>query len=259
MMKSDRRYVIFPALPIQGVWEYFICDMIAPKCDGNGFVNIFCHNKSIINPKMKKINGYLEVIAGPMFCGKTEELIRQVRRAAIAKKHIQVFKHAIDIRYGNDKKLFSHAGLSFASDVVTTPKQILKKIHPKTEIIAIDEAQWFGPGLVPVVDVLLKKGKKVLVAGLALTYDREPFAPIPTLMTMADRVTKLSAICAICGEEAVYHKRITGSKNIDPHVADPSLVGKLDTYQPRCRRCYPKSFTSRRRKDLRSRSASAKE
>lgn len=189
---------------------------------------------------MKKQNGYLEVIAGPMFCGKTEELIRQVRRAAIAKKRIQVFKHVIDTRYGNDKKLFSHAGLSFESDVISTPRQILTKLHPKTEIVAIDEAQWFGEGLIPVIETLLKKGKKVLVAGLALTYDREPFAPTPTLMTIADKVTKLSAICAICGNEAVYHKRITKSKSIDPHIADPSFVGKIDSYQPRCRVCFSK-------------------
>ncbi len=189
---------------------------------------------------MKKQNGYLEVIAGPMFSGKTEELIRQVRRAAIARKKFQVFKHAIDTRYGKDKKLFSHAGLTFKSHVVSSPKAILKQLNAKTEIVAIDEAQWFGPDLVPVIEVLLKKGKKVLVAGLALTYDREPFAPIPTLMSMADKVTKLSAICSVCGDEAVYHKRIVRDKTVNPHNADPSLVGKLDTYQPRCRNCYSK-------------------
>jgi thymidine kinase len=175
-----------------------------------------------------------------MFCGKTEELIRQVRRAAIAKKRIQVFKHAIDTRYGRDKKLFSHAGLTFESSVVSSSKAILNRLHPKTEIIAIDEAQWFGSALVPVIETLMAKGKKVVVAGLALTYDRQPFAPIPALMSMADKVTKLSAICAICGEEAVYHKRILRGKTVDPHLADPSLVGKIDTYQPRCRTCYPK-------------------
>ena len=118
-------------------------------------------------------------------------------------------------------------------------KEILDFARP-FDVIAIDEAQWFGEGLVDVVASLLKKGKKVLVAGLALTYDREPFAPIPTLMTMADKVTKLSAICAICGDEAVYHKRITRAKNIDPHIADPAFVGKIENYQPRCRRCFAK-------------------
>lgn len=189
---------------------------------------------------MKKQNGYLEVIAGPMFCGKTEELIRQVRRAAIARKKIQVFKHAIDTRYGNDKKLFSHAGQTFQSNIVSSAKAILKQLDSKTEIVAIDEAQWFGQELIKVIETLLKKRKKVLVAGLALTYDREPFAPIPTLMSVADKVTKLSAICALCGEDAVYHKRILGGKTVDPHIADPSLVGKIDTYHPRCRNCYLK-------------------
>ena len=93
--------------------------------------------------------------------------------------------------------------------------------------------------LVEVVEYLLKKGKTVLAAGLALTFDRQPFIPMPTLMTMADKVTKLSAICTICGDEAVYHKRITKTK-IDPHIADPSLVGRLESYEARCRRHFSK-------------------
>ncbi|MFZ5845677.1 MAG: thymidine kinase [Patescibacteria group bacterium] len=184
--------------------------------------------------------GYLEVIAGPMFCGKTEELIRQVKRAAIGKKKVQVFKHAIDTRYGNDKKLHSHAGISFASDLVVSAAEILQKLEPKTEIVAIDEAQWFGDELVGVVNKLLEKGKRVLVAGLSMTFDRQPFAPLPSLMAMADRVTKLSAICVVCGEEAVYHKRVTKGKTVNPHLADPSLVGKIEAYQARCRRCFNK-------------------
>ncbi len=175
-----------------------------------------------------------------MFCGKTEELIRQVKRAAIGKKKVQVFKHAIDTRYGNDKKLHSHAGISFESELISTAPDILKNIAPKTEIVAIDEAQWFGEELAAVVEKLVSQGKKVLVAGLALTFDREPFAPMPTLMAMADKVTKLSAICALCGEEAVFHKRVTKGKTVDPHVADPSLVGKIESYQARCRKCFSK-------------------
>lgn len=189
---------------------------------------------------MRKKIGYLEVIAGPMFCGKTEELIRQVKRAAIGKKKVQVFKHAIDTRYGNDKKLHSHAGISFASDLVVSAAEILQKLEPKTEIVAIDEAQWFGDELVGVVNKLLEKGKRVLVAGLSMTFDRQPFAPLPSLMAMADRVTKLSAICVVCGEEAVYHKRVTKGKTVNPHLADPSLVGKIEAYQARCRRCFNK-------------------
>ncbi len=183
---------------------------------------------------MKRPAGYLEVIAGPMFSGKTEELIRQVKRATIAKKRVQVFKHKVDTRYGKGKKVYSHAGVAFDSHLVSTAAEILRKLEPKTEIIAIDEAQWFGDELVNVVEVLLRKGKKVLVAGLALTFDRQPFVPMPTLMTLADKVTKLSAICTICGDEAVFHKRIIKSK-VDPHIADPSLVGRLESYQARCR------------------------
>src|SRR3989338_5488821 len=99
-----------------------------------------------------KSMGYLEVIAGPMYCGKTEELIRQVRRAAIGRKRVQVFKHEIDKRYGLEKKLHSHAGVSFESDVISKAEHILKKLDPKTEIVAIDEAQWFGEELVGVVE-----------------------------------------------------------------------------------------------------------
>ena len=189
---------------------------------------------------MKTTNGYLEIIAGPMYCGKTEELIRQVKRATIAKKSVQVFKHAIDTRYGNERKIFSHACISFESELITKASEILKKLHKGTEIVAIDEAQWFGDALIPVIKSLLDQGIHVIVAGLAMTYDRQPFAPIPTLMSTADKVTKLSAICSRCGEEAVFHKRITKSINVNPLDADPSLVGRTDAYEARCRRCFEK-------------------
>lgn len=190
--------------------------------------------------KLQK-TGYLEVIAGPMYCGKTEELIRQVKRASIGKKRVQVFKHVIDTRYGKTKKIFSHAGLSFESELISRASHVLKKLHPKTDIVAIDEAQWFGENLVGVVETLLGRGKRVLVSGLAMTFDRQPFAPIPTLMAMADKVTKLSAVCVVCGEEAVYHKRIAKNKTANPLEADPSLVGRSDAYEARCRSCFHKS------------------
>src|SRR5690349_14716270 len=100
---------------------------------------------------MTRPMGYLEVIAGPMYCGKTEELIRQVKRASIGQKHVQVFKHAIDTRYGTDRKVFSHAGLSFESELIKSSKDILKYLNPKTQMVAIDESQWFGEDLVKVV------------------------------------------------------------------------------------------------------------
>jgi len=191
---------------------------------------------------MKKAIGFLEVIAGPMYCGKTEELIRQVKRASIGKKRIQVFKHADDIRYGKDKKLFSHAGMSFDSELAKNASDILKNVKADTELIGIDEAQWFGEDLIPVVEHLLEKGKKVIVAGLAMTFDRQPFTPLPTLMSLADKVTKLSAICFLCGEDAVYHKRVAKGAVVDPLKNDPSLVKTLkdSVYEARCRKCFHK-------------------
>lgn len=187
--------------------------------------------------------GYLEIITGPMFSGKTEELIRQLKRASIGKKQIQVFKHAIDTRYGSDKKLYSHAGITFSSELISDAKDILTRLSPTSHIIAIDEAQWFGEDIIGVVDQLVFGGKHVIVSGLALTFDRQPFHPIPTLMAMADKVTKLTAVCSKCGEDAVFHKRITGTnKKISALKADPSFVGKsTDEYQPRCRTCFIKN------------------
>lgn len=190
--------------------------------------------------RMRLKKAHLSVIAGPMFSGKTEELIRQVRRAVIAKKKVQVFKHKIDTRYGTDAKLFSHNGLSIESEIIKEAEGILKKLNKNTEIVAIDEAQWFGTKLIKVINHLLDKKKKVIVSGLAMTFERKPFAPMPDLMAMADQVTKLSAVCVICGEEAVFHKRTSKTKSVDPSVADPTLVGKIETYQARCRRCFNK-------------------
>ncbi len=180
------------------------------------------------------------MIAGPMFSGKTEELIRRLKRAAIGKKKVQVFKHKIDARYGLDKKLFSHNGMSFDSEVIEKSMEILNRLDKETEIVGVDEAQWFGDELLPIIQVLLRGRKKVIVSGLSMTFDRQPFAPMPTLMALADTVTKLSAICTVCGDDAVFHKRLTKGKTVNSSIADPSLVGKFDAYEARCRRCWGK-------------------
>lgn len=187
---------------------------------------------------MKKNAGTLEVICGPMFSGKTEELIRRVKRAVIGKKKVQVFKHNFDKRYGTKKKIFSHNGLSFRTEIVANSNEIIKKVKSKTQIVAIDEAQWFGKDLVAVIEKLLKIGKMVIVSGLSTTYDKQPFEPIPTLMSLADKVIKLSAVCIICGNEAIFHKRLAIKKNVDAKLASLSLVGKMDAYQARCRNCF---------------------
>ncbi len=185
--------------------------------------------------------GYLEVIAGPMYSGKTEELIRLVKRAVLGKKRVQVFKHAIDTRYGVENKLYSHSGITVHSVRVKKAVDILKITHTHSHIVAIDEAQWFGPDLIAVTDRLLKSGKHVIIAGLALTFDRQPFVPIPDLMALAERVTKLTAVCTLCGADAMFHKRVTKEvPHVNPLTADPGFVSKLDTsvFQARCRQCF---------------------
>lgn len=191
---------------------------------------------------MSRKLGFLEVIAGPMYCGKTEELIRQVKRAKIGRQGAQVFKHKFDIRYGQDKKVFSHAGVSIECDIIDQAGDILERLLPETKMVAIDEAQWLGDELIPVVKKLLRQKKHVIVSGLALTYDQQPFTPIPELMALADRVSKLSSICAVCGGEAVYHKRMGVGAPVDPLTNDPSLVKKLgdNFFEARCRNCLSK-------------------
>lgn len=188
-----------------------------------------------------KAHGYLEVIVGPMFSGKTEELIRQMKRASIAKKQILIVKLPLDKRYGIEKKLYSHAGLTIASEFVDCAEDILNLTTKQTDIVAIDEAQWFGDALIPVIEALLKQKKHILISGLGLTFEGKPFAPMPTLMAMADKISKLTAICSLCGEEAMFHKR-TGKtkKGLNPQEADPSLVGQVESYQARCRNCQNK-------------------
>ena len=178
--------------------------------------------------------GRLEVICGPMFAGKTEELLRRVRRAVIAGRHVVVIGHALDDRHGADR-LTSHAGIDHPSITVPTATDIERAVTADTEIVAIDEAQFFGPELVPVVDRLAARGLVVMVAGLDVTFDGQPFEPLPALMALAERVDKLTAICAICGEDAVFHVRVdTPTALPGDLVADH--IGGTDKYQARCRR-----------------------
>jgi thymidine kinase len=190
---------------------------------------------------MKK-QGYLEVIAGPMYSGKTELLIERAKRATYANKKVQVFKHDIDTRYGKEEKLYSHAGLTYAAKLVHTASDIQKKVKNSTYLIGIDEAQWFGEELIPIALTLVSQGKYVVIAGLGLTYERQPFIPMPSFMSLADKVTKLTAVCMKCGKDAIFHKRVKGDTTIDPLNNDPSFVTTLDDkiYEARCRNCFDK-------------------
>lgn len=187
---------------------------------------------------MRHAVGSLEVIAGPMFCGKTEELIRRVRRALISKRRVLVFKHKLDIRYMK-RNVVSHNRISIHSMSVKNAREILRKTTPQTDIVAIDEAMWFGKELIPVVNHLVNEGKRVIVSGLSSTFNAEPFEPIPSLMAVADRVDKLTAICNLCGKEAIFHKKL-GTEKENAFLILAKHVGEKDRYEARCRRCFPK-------------------
>lgn len=187
--------------------------------------------------------GRVEVVCGPMFAGKTEELLRRVRRAAIAGRRVVVIGHALDTRFARDR-LASHAGLDYPSVAATDPARIEALVPDATDVVAIDEAQFFGPGLVPVVDRLAARGLVVIVAGLDVTFEGRPFEPLPSLMALAERVDKLTAICSVCGEEAVFHVRVAAGQ-ADAAAAGPEAlvaanVGGAEAYQARCRRHGPR-------------------
>lgn len=179
-------------------------------------------------------DGSIEVICGCMFSGKTEELIRRVRRAVIAKQKVQVFKPHIDNRYAADQ-VKSHNGLGFEAIPVTCSNDILRLTEPDTTVVAIDEAQFFDDRLPHVVNALADGGKRVICAGLDLDFRGEPFGPMPTLLAIAERVDKLTAICVISGEPATRTQRIINGKPAsyyDPII----LVGAMESYEARARK-----------------------
>jgi len=183
--------------------------------------------------------GRIEVVCGPMFAGKTEELLRRVRRAVIAGRRVVVFTHALDTRHGADR-LASHVGRDFPSEATDSADAIEAAVPDGTEVVAIDEAQFFGPGLVGVAGRLAGRGMVVIVAGLDVTFDGRPFEPLPSLMALAERVDKLTAICTLCGEEAVYHVKLAATP-AGPDDLVAANVGGTEAYQARCRRHFAAS------------------
>ena len=180
--------------------------------------------------------GYIEVISGCMFAGKTEELIRRIKVLEFAKKNVLVFKPAIDNRY-SDTKVVSHAGSSAESIVVPDARSILDFVREDTDVIAIDEVQFFDPEILLVCDYLAKKGKRVMVAGLDTDFRAEPFGVMPQLITDAEFVTKLTAVCMKCGAPATRTQRIVNGK--PANYTDPIiLVGAAESYEARCRHCH---------------------
>ena len=182
---------------------------------------------------MKHHHGLVEVITGSMFCGKTDELIRRLRRATIARQTVQVFKPVIDNRYAVEK-VISHAGSDYDAVPIESSADILGRLRPDTTVIGIDEAQFFDMGLIQIVQQLADQGMRVIVAGLDSDFRGEPFGPMPLLMALAERVDKLHAICMICGEAASRTQRLVNGK--PAHYHDPVvIVGAAELYEARCR------------------------
>ncbi len=171
-----------------------------------------------------------------MFAGKTEELVRRVRRAEIAGREVLTVAHVLDTRYGAGV-VAAHSGVEIASRVVGGAGEIPGLVGPGTTMVAIDEAQFFGADLVDVVLGLLDTGLDVVVAGLTVTFDGRPFEPVPALMALAETVAKLTAVCTVCGRDAAYHVRLPdgGAPAGDALAAVTAHVGGTDSYQARCR------------------------
>ncbi len=182
---------------------------------------------------MRHHAGRIEVICGSMFCGKTEELIRRIRRAVIAQQTVQVFKPEIDARYSEDH-VTSHTGMQFMAQIIRTSADIERQIDPGTTVVAIDEAQFLDAGVVDLVERLANSDLRVIVAGLDLDFRAEPFGPMPHLMAIAEEVTKLRAICVVCGENATRTQRLVNghpARYDDPVI----MVGAHEAYEARCR------------------------
>lgn len=182
---------------------------------------------------MKHHTGSLEVVTGSMFCGKTDELIRRLRRATIARLHVQVFKPALDSRFGVNQ-VTSHAGPQMRAQPVPNAAGILTSLDPRTTVVGIDEAQFFDPGITAVAQQLAQSGIRVIVAGLDMDFRGEPFGPMPALLAQADTVDKLHAICMVCGELASRTQRLIDGR---PARYDEPIVilGSSEMYEARCR------------------------
>ncbi len=179
---------------------------------------------------MPVASGRIEVIVGSMFSGKTEELIRRMRRAQIAKQRIQIFKPSIDTRY-NANYVTSHSAQKLPSTTVTSADEIYKHLNERTRVIGIDEGQFFDHSLVDVVGKLANRGLRIIIAGLDMDWQGKPFEPMPHLMAIAEDVTKQHAICVTCGGPASRTQRLSASRKT-------VLVGDASAYEARCRSCY---------------------
>src|SRR5512134_2486252 len=175
-------------------------------------------------------HGWIEVITGSMFSGKSEELIRRLRRAQIARRKVQIFKPTIDKRYSDDH-IISHSEMRIPSESLASSRELLDRVLPETEVVGIDEGQFFDQELPAVCSTLADQGKRVIVAGLDQDYLGKPFEPMPQLLAIAEYITKTLAICMVCGNPANHTQRLVASE-------DRVLVGAGGMYEARCRTCF---------------------
>jgi thymidine kinase len=175
-------------------------------------------------------SGWIEVITGSMFSGKSEELIRRLRRAQIARQKVQIFKPTFDTRFSDDH-IVSHSDMRIASENVASSRALLTEVDPDAEVVGIDEGQFFDADLPAVCNELANRGKRVIVAGLDQDYLGKPFEPMPQLLAIAEYITKTLAICMVCGNPANHTQRLVASQ-------DRVLLGSQGTYEARCRRCF---------------------
>jgi thymidine kinase len=183
-------------------------------------------------------HGWIEVITGSMFSGKSEELIRRLRRAQIARQKVQIFKPLIDDRFSEDH-IVSHSDMRIPSEAVRTSEELVRQVHPDTEIVGIDEGQFFDSGLPAACNKLASSGKRVIVAGLDQDYLGRPFEPMPQLLAIAEYITKTLAICVVCGDPANHTQRLVQSK-------DRVLVGASGLYEARCRHCFDPTLAAKK-------------
>jgi thymidine kinase len=181
--------------------------------------------------------GWIEVITGSMFSGKSEELIRRVRRAEIARQRVQVFKPQIDKRFAEDF-VVSHSDIRYAAESVGSARELLDAVRPDTEVVAVDEGQFFDAELPMILSTLADQGKRVIVAGLDQDYLGKPFEPMPQLLAIAEYITKTLAICMVCGNPANHTQRLVASK-------DRVLLGAGGMYEARCRHCFDPTLANK--------------
>ena len=181
--------------------------------------------------------GWIEVIAGVMFSGKSEELMRRVRRAMIARKRVQVFKSHLDARYAGLFAVSSHDRRTVEAVPVDSSAQLVQRVDPTAQVIFVDEAQFLDDGIVRAATALAERGRRVVLAGLDTDFRGEPFGPMPQLMAVAEVVTKLHAICLLCGAPASRNQRLIQGRPA-PYDSPTIMIGAADAYEARCRACH---------------------